>query len=435
MSTTKFKVNGVDLTTVFATYLSGTKAANTGYKVSGTDLSDIFAPYVSGTKATTTGINVNGSDLNTVFAPLNIPKVWSAIGGSGLTGTNAVCTVVYIDTSTGYIYIGGLFTAVGGISATNIAMWNGTSWSPIGSGRSDKVYDILVTSSGVIWAAGFFTGKCSYYSSNVWTTLNVGFPNGNTCFCLQSDTSGNIYIGGDFVRWYNVGVNGDHRTIQCWTGTSLINLPALAGPGRNGLNGTCYGLKFNTTNGLLYICGSFTGFYQRSTTATLCYYVCSYDGNYFNIMNPEPVVTGTVGVNGTVKTVTTDPSGNVYFGGTFTMAGTSTMVNNVVKWTSTGYSSTTYVETGTWSPLGIGLNGTVNSLSFYNGILYAGGSFTKLGDVTTTVNYIAQYSNNNWSIISTSLNNAVESIKIDSNGKLIVGGSFTSPYIGLATYG
>src|SRR6266496_903346 len=34
----------------------------------------------------------------------------------------------------GNVYIGGSFTSIGTVPATNIAKWNGTTWSPLGSG-------------------------------------------------------------------------------------------------------------------------------------------------------------------------------------------------------------------------------------------------------------------------------------------------------------
>jgi hypothetical protein len=40
----------------------------------------------------------------------------------------------------GELYIGGDFTNAGGIVVSNIAKWNGTTWSALGTGVNDKVY-------------------------------------------------------------------------------------------------------------------------------------------------------------------------------------------------------------------------------------------------------------------------------------------------------
>ena len=72
---------GVELSTLFEKYVSGTQATATGYlDLSGNDFSTIFAPYVSGTQTTETGYKIaSGMDLNTVFAPFvpNFPTIQS----------------------------------------------------------------------------------------------------------------------------------------------------------------------------------------------------------------------------------------------------------------------------------------------------------------------------------------------------------------------
>jgi hypothetical protein len=61
---------------------------------------------------------------------------------------------------------GGLFTAAGGVSANNIAKWNGTSWSALGSGMGGTsnpiVRALTVYNNGLrpeSFTAGGVTGK------------------------------------------------------------------------------------------------------------------------------------------------------------------------------------------------------------------------------------------------------------------------------------
>ena len=63
-----YAVNGLDLDSIFAAFVSGSKAANTGYEVAGVDFANRYAPYTSGTKAEVTGMEVNGTDFNSIFA-------------------------------------------------------------------------------------------------------------------------------------------------------------------------------------------------------------------------------------------------------------------------------------------------------------------------------------------------------------------------------
>jgi hypothetical protein len=43
------------------------------------------------------------------------------------------------------LYAGGGFSSAGSVAATNIAQWNGSSWSPLGSGVNDYVYALAVS--------------------------------------------------------------------------------------------------------------------------------------------------------------------------------------------------------------------------------------------------------------------------------------------------
>ena len=64
---------------------------------------------------------------------------WSALG-SGIGGqgsfTRVPALAVSDDGSGPALYAGGYFTTAGGVAASNIATWNGSSWSPLGSGVS-----------------------------------------------------------------------------------------------------------------------------------------------------------------------------------------------------------------------------------------------------------------------------------------------------------
>ncbi|MGA1394229.1 MAG: BACON domain-containing protein, partial [Phycisphaerales bacterium] len=58
---------------------------------------------------------------------------WSPLG-SGMN-FNSVWAMVVFDDGTGpALYVGGSFTAAGGVSAAHVARWDGASWTPLGSG-------------------------------------------------------------------------------------------------------------------------------------------------------------------------------------------------------------------------------------------------------------------------------------------------------------
>ena len=62
-----------------------------------------------------------------------------------------------------------------------------------------------------------------------------------------------------------------------------------------------------------------------------------------------------------MNTIVFDSSGNLYAGGSFTLAGETT-TSYIAKWNGS-----------TWSALGTGLNSNGRALAIYNGILYVGG--------------------------------------------------------------
>jgi trimeric autotransporter adhesin len=55
------------------------------------------------------------------------------------------------------VYIGGLFTAIGVLTANRVAKWNGSSWSALGSGTDNAVYGIAISGSDVYICGGFIT--------------------------------------------------------------------------------------------------------------------------------------------------------------------------------------------------------------------------------------------------------------------------------------
>jgi len=104
-------INGLDLTTVFARYISGPKASPTGIFINGQDLCNVFAPYIIGQKANPTGIYVGGGgiDICNIFLPINavIPIAPTNLSVSSVTNSTAslsfntvVGAISYIATTT-----------------------------------------------------------------------------------------------------------------------------------------------------------------------------------------------------------------------------------------------------------------------------------------------------------------------------------------------
>ena len=55
------------------------------------------------------------------------------------------------------LYAGGSFTTAGGVTANNVARWNGTSWTPLGVGTNSAVYCLDVFTNSLILGGSFTT--------------------------------------------------------------------------------------------------------------------------------------------------------------------------------------------------------------------------------------------------------------------------------------
>jgi hypothetical protein len=179
---------------------------------------------------------------------------WSALG-TGLSGGSGYA-IWAIDTSN--VYVGGDFTSAGGVANTaNIAKWNGSAWSALGTGVNSYVWAI--------------------------SALNAS----------------NVYVGGDFITASGVTVN----RIAKWDGSSWSALGS-------GTNGTVYAVHAYDASNII-IGGSFT-----TAGGVTCNRVAKWNGASWNSLG-----SGTVGVNSYVNAVRMVSPTTIYAGGAFTTAG------------------------------------------------------------------------------------------------------------------
>jgi hypothetical protein len=100
------------------------------------------------------------------------------------------------------LYAGGQFTLAGEVYATNIAQWNGSSWSALGSGLNADVLALAV-SGGTLYAAGYFTiaggvpaNYIAQWNGSSWSPLGSGL---NADVLALAVSGGTLYAGGDFT--------------------------------------------------------------------------------------------------------------------------------------------------------------------------------------------------------------------------------------------
>jgi len=110
----------------------------------------------------------------------------------------------------------------GGSPVNDIAEWNDTSWSALGTGMNTDVYALAVYNSS-LFATGKFTvagGNPANYIAEwngvSWSALNSGLNNIGWELCTYS---GNLYSGGQFT---NAGGKSS-RHIAEWSAPTSVN--------------------------------------------------------------------------------------------------------------------------------------------------------------------------------------------------------------------
>jgi len=157
---------------------------------------------------------------------------WSALG-AGVEGTILALAVVEDGAAAAPgLYAGGSLTEAGGIPVSNVARWDGTSWSPLGAGTDDDVRALAFFddgfTGGALYAAGDFANAGGVTASGIarwdgvsWSALDSGIKLvGNyrvSALAVYDDGRGEaLYAGGYFYVAGGITVSGLGR----WDGYS-----------------------------------------------------------------------------------------------------------------------------------------------------------------------------------------------------------------------
>jgi len=299
------------------------------------------ALYAGGTFTITGGVTVN-----------RIAKwdgtSWSSLGSGIETVNGAVFALTAFDDGNGpALYAGGAFSDAGGVEVSGIAKWDGTAWSPLGSGVGGMVHALTVFDDGggpALYAAGAFitaggvtVNHVARWDGTAWSPLGSGTGNWMYALVVYDDGGGPaLYAGGTLFSAGGVAANG----IAKWDGTSWAPLE-----------------------------GGVSGAFQPNVRAL---------------------------------TVFDDGNGDaLYAGGNFTTAG-GVAASRIAKWDGTSWAPLQ-------SQFGNGVNNWVGSLTVFDDgsgpALYAGGGFTTAGGAT--VNRIAKWDGASWSSLAGRLGRGV----------------------------
>lgn len=140
---------------------------------------------------------------------------WSSVGSIAFNRDAEVNALMAANDGT--LIVGGAFSAVGGLANTsNIARWNGSSWSAIGTGvgtqAAGKVSALAKLPDGDIIAGGTFSTVGGEPMSNIarwngdsWVGLGEGLPGGVGALAVMPN--GDVVATGDFNTINGVTVN------------------------------------------------------------------------------------------------------------------------------------------------------------------------------------------------------------------------------------
>lgn len=332
--------------------------------------------YFGGHFTTVGGSSGVGSGVSATNIAMWNGRHWSALGG----GVNGQVHAIAFQGND--VYVGGEFTEAGGVNATNIARWDGTNWWPVGGGLNDTVYT-LVFRGAALYAGGRFTTADGNNASRIalwdganWSEVGGGLGNAGSVRSIAFVGS-DMYACGDF----NI-LGAGQTTIRAIARFDGNSWQALAGD-LGTFSDTAYAMVAIGND--LYVGGTFL-----TAGGMPAKRVARWNGAW------SPVGAGITASAVGVYAMTTDGT-NLYVAGQINAAGGIT-TGNTAKWDGTN-----------WSGLGIGIPGAtvVNGLTLANGDLYVGGAFLGIGAGVLHTYSTARWDGTDWWALGQGMDNAV----------------------------
>ena len=252
-------------------------------------------------------LSLRVADANAVY-PVHIDPTFSDTDwvslNPGIPGANGVVWAMALDGNDN-VYVGGTFSIIGTVAANNIAKWDGSAWSALGSGMN---YDVsaLATSGTNLYAGGDFgtaggvrTGGIAKWNGSAWSPLGEG-PDGSVRALAMSGTD--LCVGG----WFNAAGGMTAYNIAKWDGTAWSALGS-------GMDDPWWGPSVNA----LAVSGTdlYAGGYFSTAGGLPANYIAKWNGSSWSALGS--------GMDGRVRALVADGAGHLFVGGDFYFAGTT----------------------------------------------------------------------------------------------------------------
>ena len=330
------------------------------------------------------------------------------VGPPGVDGEVSVIAVNGND-----VYVGGWFSNIRGLPVNNIAKWDGSNWSALGSGVTGDVTSgvgAIAVNGNVVYAGG------SFERAGGIAALNVAKWDGNNWSAIGNGVQGDVhaiavsgsdlYVGGDFSE---AGGGTTANNIAKWDGSRWSAL----GSGVYGIT-TRYQYPYVDAlafaRGELYAGGKFTSAGDVSANN-----IAEWDGTKWSALGnglTYPTETGLERVNAIAIV-----GGAVYVGGAFINAG-GVNANNIARWDGTK-----------WSTLGVGFDPYVSAITSMNGKVVVGAYFAP--DPQHALTDVFSWDGTTWTALGGNFQYTNQygpyftSIGVTSSGNLFIGGVFS----------
>jgi uncharacterized delta-60 repeat protein len=354
------------------------------------------------------------------------------------SGFNQQIFAINLQTD-GKILVGGFFTTYSGVTRNRIIRLNTDgsidSSFVIGTGFDGAVWSMSLQTDGKILVGGDFSSYSGVSRSriirlntngSVDTSFVIGTGFNATVTEILPQPNGNILVGGNF-SYYNgyasrgiVQINGNQIVTQIIYATNfscyepLIEVNTNLDPSfniGNGFNGSTQSSVIQP-DGKIIIVGNFTS-YQGITKNNIIRLNEDYSID-------SSFVIGT-GFNSFVQTISLQPDGKILVGGLFSSYN-GVSRSAIIRLNTDGSIDTSFV-------IGTGFNGYTNNIVLQSdGKILVGGDFSSYSGASRNdiIRLNTDGSVDTSFVIGTGFNDTVNVIKVQLDGKILVGGNFTS---------
>lgn len=341
----------------------------------------------------------------------------SFIQGLGFNG-NVAAVALQPD---GKILVGGVFTSYNGTAANRIVRLNsnGTIDSTFmtGTGFSDDgVSDIKVGANGSIMVAGSFNQRYNGTAVNRLVLLtsdgvldpffDIGAgPATATVYTIENEADGSWFVGGSF----SVFDSQNQGRLAKISADGTLDIGYLT-PGVGFDNSVFHVLSLANSNTIA--CGSFTRFNGRSSGRIARLLA---DGSFDTTFNPAAI-----GANNIIKTAVVQSDNKIVIAGSFTNYN-GVLANRIARITENGAIDPSFAS-------GTGANNQIYAIAIQSdGRIIVGGNFTSYngGSVNRIMRLFSDGSIDPTFNIGSGVDGIVEAVLIQPDGKIVIGGRFS----------